>query len=168
MSRISRRSFLAGAGGLAVGAGAFGAGFGVAAGTDGDPPTGSRVPFHGAHQAGITADPTPARGLAAAFTVLADDRAHLTETFRELSDEVEGLMDGRPIQVRDPAYPPTDSGILGPDPPPDDLSVIVSVGASLFDEPLRARRPQARASWWRCRSWRTTGSTPTAPTATCC
>ena len=28
MSRISRRSFLAGAGGLAVGAGAFGAGFG--------------------------------------------------------------------------------------------------------------------------------------------
>ncbi len=133
MSRISRRTFLAGAGGLAVGAGAFGAGFGVAAGTEDGPPTGSHVTFHGAHQAGITADPTPARGLAAAFTVIADDRAHLAETFRELSDEVQGLMEGRPIEVRDPAYPPADSGILGPDPPADDLSVVVSVGASLFD-----------------------------------
>ena len=143
-SRISRRSFLAGAGGLAVGAGAFGAGFAVAAGTDDGPPTGRRVPFHGPHQAGITVDPTPARGLAAAFTVIADDRAHLAETLRELSDEIEGLMDGRPIEVRDPAYPPTDSGILGPEPPPDDLSVVVSVGASLFDGRygLADRRPR--------------------------
>jgi deferrochelatase/peroxidase EfeB len=128
-SRISRRAFLAGAGGIAVGAGAFGAGYGVAAGTDDPGAPGRRVPFHGAHQAGITVEPTPARGLAAAFTVIADDRAHLAETFRELSDEVEGLMDGHPILVRDPAYPPADSGILGPEPPPDDLSVVVSVGA---------------------------------------
>jgi deferrochelatase/peroxidase EfeB len=144
MTRISRRSFLAGAGGLAVGAGAFGAGFGVASGTDDGPPTGRRVPFHGAHQTGITVEPTPARGLAAAFTMIADDRAHVEETFRELSDEVQGLMDGRPIQVRDPAYPPVDSGILGPEPTPDDLSVIVSVGASLFDGRygLADRRPR--------------------------
>ena len=144
MSRLSRRAFLAGAGGLAVGAGAFGAGFGLAAGTEDGPPTGGRVPFHGAHQAGITVEPTPARGLAAAFTVIADDRAHLEETFRELSDEIEGLMDGRPIPVRDPAYPPADSGILGPEPPPDDLSVVVSVGASLFDGRygLADRRPR--------------------------
>ncbi|MGE3235937.1 MAG: Dyp-type peroxidase domain-containing protein, partial [Thermoleophilia bacterium] len=143
MSRISRRSFLAGAGGLAVGAGAFGAGFGLAAGTEGGPPAGSHVAFHGAHQAGITADPTPARGLAAAFTVIADDRAHLAETLRDLSDEVQGLMEGRPIEVRDPAYPPADSGILGPEPPADDLSVVVSVGASLFDGRygLADRRP---------------------------
>jgi deferrochelatase/peroxidase EfeB len=134
VTRISRRTFLAGAGGLAVGAGAFGAGFGLAAGTDDGTPNGSRVPFHGVHQAGITVHPTPARGLAAAFTLIADDRAHVRETFRELSDEVEGLMEGRPIPVRDPAYPPADSGILGPEPPPDDLSIIVSVGASLFDD----------------------------------
>jgi deferrochelatase/peroxidase EfeB len=144
MARLSRRAFLAGAGGLAVGAGAFGAGFGLAAGTDGGAPTGRRVPFHGAHQAGITVEPTPARGLAAAFTVIADDRAHLAETLRELSDEIEGLMDGRAIEVRDPAYPPADSGILGPQPAPDDLSIVLSVGASLFDERfgLADRRPR--------------------------
>ncbi|HTI35013.1 MAG TPA: hypothetical protein VL422_15160, partial [Miltoncostaea sp.] len=61
MSKLSRRAFLAGAGGLAVGAGAFGAGFGLAAGTEDGPPSGGRVPFHGAHQAGITVEPTPAR-----------------------------------------------------------------------------------------------------------
>ena len=144
MDAISRRAFLAGAGGLAVGAGAFGAGYGLAAGSDPGPPTGGRVDFHGAHQAGITVDPTPARGLAAAFTLIARDRGHVVETFRELSDEVEGLMTGRPIEVRDPAYPPTDSGILGPHPPPDDLSVVVSVGASLFDGRfgLADRRPR--------------------------
>ena len=145
MAQISRRAFLAGAGGLAVGVGAFGAGYGLAAETeDAGPPTGRRVEFRGVHQAGITVDPTPARGLAAAFTLIADDRAHVAETFRELSDEIEGLMTGRAIEVRDPAFPPTDSGILGPDPPPDDLSIVVSVGASLFDDRygLADRRPR--------------------------
>jgi len=144
MSGISRRAFLAGAGGIAAGAAGFGVGYGVASGAEDPAPTGRRVPFHGEHQAGITVEPTPARGLAAAFTMIADDRAHVAETFRELSDEVEGLMDGRPIPVRDPAYPPVDSGILGPEPPADDLSVVVSVGASLFDDRygLADRRPR--------------------------
>ena len=141
---VSRRAFLAGAGGVAVGAGAFGAGFGVgASGGDGSAPAGGFVAFRGPHQAGITVHPAPARGLMAAFTVLVRDRAHLAETFRELSDEVEGLMQGHPIEARDPAFPPTDSGILGPTPAPDDLSVVVSVGASLFDGRygLADRRP---------------------------
>ena len=64
--------------------------------------------------------------------------------FRELSDEIEGLMTGAPSRSSDPAYPPIDSGILGPDPPPDDLSIVVSVGASLFDGRygLADRRPR--------------------------
>ncbi len=79
----------------------------------------------------------------AAFTVLASDRAELAELLRELTDEIRGLMAGRPPEPRDPAFPPVDSGILGPEPHPDDLTVVVSVGASLFDDRygLEDRRP---------------------------
>jgi deferrochelatase/peroxidase EfeB len=144
--RFSRREFLAGAGGLAVGAAAGGLAVGAsqeqAAGADS--PHLEFVPFEGAHQTGITSQPVPAQGLMASFTVLATDRAHLREMFRELTDEIRGLMAGEPPEQRDSAYPPTDSGILGPTPAPDDLSVIVSVGASLFDDRygLADRRPR--------------------------
>jgi deferrochelatase/peroxidase EfeB len=144
--RFSRREFLAGAGGLAVGAAAGGLAVGAsqeqAAGADS--PHLEFVPFEGAHQTGITSQPVPAQGLMASFTVLATDRAHLREMFRELTDEIRGLMAGEPPEQRDSAYPPTDSGILGPTPAPDDLSVIVSVGASLFDDRygLAERRPR--------------------------
>jgi len=131
--RISRRAFIAGAGGIAVGAGAFGAGWATGGGSEAAAATGRRLAFRGPHQIGITTHPSPARGLMAAFTVLARDRPHLEEMFRDLSDEVDGLMTGRPIEQRDPAFPPTDSGILGPEPIADDLSIVVSVGASLFD-----------------------------------
>jgi deferrochelatase/peroxidase EfeB len=92
------------------------------------------VRFDGRHQAGITADPVPALGLMASFTVVAPDRAALRELLRDLTDEIRGLMSGEAPQQRAPAYPPVDSGILGETPPPDDLSIVVSVGASLFDE----------------------------------
>ena len=130
---ISRRAFLAGAGGVAVGGGLLAG----AACSGGSPATAAPVRFigfHGAHQAGITAHPVPACGLMASFSVLAGDRAELAEMLRELSDEIAGLMEGHPPETRDPAFPPTDSGILGPEPAPDNLTVVVSVGASLFDD----------------------------------
>lgn len=134
--RVSRREFLAAGGGIAVGAAAGGIAVGVsqeqAAGAD--EPHLAFVPFEGAHQTGITAHPVPAQGLMASFTVLASDRRHLQDMFRELTDEIRGLMAGVPPEQRDSAYPPTDSGILGPTPAPDDLSIIASVGASLFDD----------------------------------
>lgn len=143
---ISRRAFLATAGTIAFGAGAIAAGCegddGRAAGEEGPPL--AFIPFRGAHQAGITSHPAPAIGLMASFTVLARDRAELTGMLDDLTDEIEGLMSGRPPVTRDPAFPPTDSGILGPDPAPDNLSVVVSVGASLFDERygLADRKPR--------------------------
>ena len=135
MSRggISRRAFLAGAGGAAVGGGLLAASCG--GGSDGGPAAeAGRVPFAGPHQAGITLEPAPATGLVASFTVLARDRAELRDLLRDLTDEIAGLMEGRPPEVRDRAYPPADSGILGPQPAPDNLAVVVSVGASLFDD----------------------------------
>jgi deferrochelatase/peroxidase EfeB len=132
--RISRRAFLAGAGGAAVGGGLLAAACSGGGGAEETAPAPRFVAFHGAHQAGITAHPVPASGLMASFSVLAGDRAELAETLRELSDEIAGLMEGHPPETRDPAYPPADSGVLGPEPAPDNLSVVVSVGASLFDD----------------------------------
>ncbi len=102
------------------------------------------VPFEGAHQTGITALPVPAQGLVASFTCTTRDRARLKTTLQELTDEIRGLMAGNPPETRDPAYPPVDSGILGEKPPPDNLSVVVSVGASLFDDRfgLADRKPK--------------------------
>ena len=136
MSRggVSRRAFLAGAGGAAVGGGLLAAA--ACGGSDGGDGAGDArfVPFAGAHQAGITLEPAPATALMAAFSVLASDREELRALLRDLSDEIAGLMEGRPPEARDPAYPPVDSGILGADPAADNLTVVVSVGASLFDD----------------------------------
>ena len=141
---ISRRAFLAGAGGLAIGAGA-----GALAASardeapDPDAPPLGFIPFHGPHQAGVTSLPSPSIGLMAAFTVVAPGRAGLRRMLEDLTDEIDGLMAGRPVETRDPSYPPADSGLLGPEPAPDNLAVVVSVGASLFDGRfgLAARRP---------------------------
>ena len=133
---VSRREFLAGAGGIAVGAAAGGLVVGASQGSAADSEALDLrfIPFPGEHQAGITAEPTPARGLMASFTVVASSRERLQETLQELTQEIRGLMAGVPPVQRDSAFPPTDSGILGPAPAADDLSIVVSVGASLFDE----------------------------------
>ncbi|MGH3774672.1 MAG: Dyp-type peroxidase [Pseudonocardiaceae bacterium] len=143
--QVSRRGFLAGGlgtGAALVGAGAL-AGCSSSSDASGEQPDARYVPFEGAHQTGITAMPVPARGLMAAFSVQVSDREGLRRLFTELTDEIRSLMTGRPIEQRDPTYPPLDSGILGASPPADDLSVVVSVGSSLFDARfgLAERRP---------------------------
>jgi deferrochelatase/peroxidase EfeB len=64
---------------------------------------------------------------------------------RALSTEAERLMSGEPYEDRDPAYPPLHTGTVGNPAPPADLSVVVSVGASLFDDRygLADRKPLA-------------------------
>jgi deferrochelatase/peroxidase EfeB len=143
---LSRRHFLAGglAGTAAVATGCSeGERARTAAGSPGD---GRRapeyLPFRGAHQVGIT-HPANEQGLLAAFTVTAEDRTELAEMFASLSGEIEHLMAGEPYEERDPAYPALHTGAIGNPPPPADLSVVVSVGASLFDDRYRLadRRP---------------------------
>lgn len=132
---ISRRSFVTGA--LGTGA-VVGAGAALAGCSRGekppDAPQSGLVPFEGPHQTGITALPIPEQGLVASFNVHTKDREGLKATLQKLTDEIRGLMAGRPPEIRDPEYPPVDSGILGDKPPADNLSVVVGVGASLFDD----------------------------------
>jgi deferrochelatase/peroxidase EfeB len=135
---ISRRGFVTGA--LSAGAGAaVGVGATMAL-TDssggerrhGRPPA-AFIPFEGPHQAGITTLPIPEQGLMASFNLQTRDRAGLRATLESITDEIRGLMAGKPPEVRGPAYPPVDSGILGDKPPPDDLSILVGLGSSVFD-----------------------------------
>jgi deferrochelatase/peroxidase EfeB len=108
------------------------------------PPRPAFVPFEGAHQSGITTLPIPEQGLVASFNAHTPNRHGLIAMLRELTEEIRALMAGQPPQTRDPAYPPVDSGILGDKPPADNLSILLGVGASLFDERfgLADRKPQ--------------------------
>ncbi|HEX5096383.1 MAG TPA: iron uptake transporter deferrochelatase/peroxidase subunit [Acidimicrobiia bacterium] len=106
-------------------------------------PGGERVPFHGVHQSGVL-QAAPAAGIVVALDSQAKDRAELDEAFRALSDETRRVMDGTAPEERDPSFPPSDSGVLGDVSHPAALSVIVGVGASLFDERygLASRKPR--------------------------
>lgn len=96
-------------------------------------PTASYLPFRGTHQVGITTG-DQSTGLLAAFDLVADDREELEETFVALTEEIERIMSGLPYEERDPAFPALYTGTVGNPPPPSNLSIVVSVGASLFDD----------------------------------
>jgi deferrochelatase/peroxidase EfeB len=141
-ARLGRRAFL---GSAALGSAALGAAALAGCTNDGSggPEPGRQVPFLGDHQPGID---TPAAqfGLLAAFNLVAGDRARLARSLRDLTDEARGLMEARPPERRDTAFPPAETGILGPDGRTDGLSVTLSVGASLFDDRfgLADRKPK--------------------------
>ena len=83
----------------------------------------------------------------AAFDVVADDRTELAELFSGLSVEIERVMTGMPYEEREPAFPALYTGTVGNPPPPANLSVVVAVGSSLFDERfgLGNRKPATHA-----------------------
>ncbi|MFC9326813.1 Dyp-type peroxidase [Kitasatospora sp. NPDC057015] len=116
------------AGALALGAGPAAARAGAAQRSDA-----GFVPFHGVHQAGITT-PAPAYASFVSYQVTATDRPALEALFRTLTARIRFLASGGTPPDFGPAAPPSDSGILGPVLPTDDLTVTVGVGASLFDD----------------------------------
>ena len=91
-------------------------------------------PFYGQHQAGILT-PQQASMMLVAFDVLASDKADLERLFRLLTTRFAFLTTGGPApDTPNPRLPPMDSGILGAYIAPDNLTMTLSVGASLFDE----------------------------------
>ena len=108
----------------------------------GDPALESQ-PFYGPHQAGVVT-PQPAAGLLAAFDVLADNRNDLERLLRTLTARIAFLTKGGDVPVLDQKLPPAESGLLGPRILPDDLTITVAIGASLFDQRfgLAAHRPR--------------------------
>ncbi|HKE76700.1 MAG TPA: Dyp-type peroxidase, partial [Acidimicrobiales bacterium] len=71
--------------------------------------------------------------------------AGVRATLAALTTEIDRLMSGHRYPERGPEFPPLYTGAVGNPPPPADLSVVVSVGASLFDDRygLADRRPRA-------------------------
>lgn len=95
--------------------------------------TRERNAWFGEHQPGVVT-PRPAAGMIVAFDVLASNRQDLERLLRTLDERIRFLMAGGAVPPLDPKLPPADSGILGPVVIPDNLTVTVSVGDSLFDE----------------------------------
>ncbi len=95
-------------------------------------PSEDTVPFFGIHQAGIIT-PVPASALMVAFDTTAKTKADLVRLFQTLSEHIQFLMAGGTPKLRDPKFPPSDSGILGSVVVPNNLTITVAVGESLFN-----------------------------------
>jgi deferrochelatase/peroxidase EfeB len=145
-SGLTRRSFLRGtaAAGLA-GASArslLGRDEALADTRGGGTPQSSVIPFSGDHQAGIATPPQPV-GTFVSFDVTAADPRQLTDLFRTLTSRARFLTEGGTQPRSRSGSTRPDNGILGPEAVPDNLTITVAVGASLFDGRygLGARKP---------------------------
>lgn len=131
----SRRHVLMGLGAGAVGAMAP---FAVVAQQVNDAPHGDagtaaqRVAFYGPHQAGITTQ-RPAAGIVASFDLAVTSLDDFERLMRGLTERAVFLTQGGAVPERDPKLPPADSGLLGPVVAPDNQTITVSLGNSLFE-----------------------------------
>lgn len=136
----ARRSFVrtalgAGAAGAVLAGGGFALGEsgGTAEARSANADSRAKVPFHGAHQAGIVT-PAPAAATFVSLDVIADDRKGLTDLLKTITERARFLTSGGAPADLGVGAPPSDNGILGPEVPSDGLTVTVGVGASLFDD----------------------------------
>jgi deferrochelatase/peroxidase EfeB len=90
------------------------------------------VPFDGIHQAGILTPPQMQATLASLDSI-APTRLYLQEALQALSTRARELCQGGAYPLRSLDEPPFDSGVLGTDIAPDDLTVTIAFGSSLFD-----------------------------------
>jgi deferrochelatase/peroxidase EfeB len=90
------------------------------------------VPFYGPNQAGIATAPQTAATFLS-LDVTAANLGELTELFRALTARAAFLTAGGTPPPDPPNAAPSDDRLLGPTVLPDDLTVTVAVGASLFD-----------------------------------
>jgi deferrochelatase/peroxidase EfeB len=102
-----------------------------------------QIAFNGRHQAGIL-NPAPVDATLVALDSVAPNRAVLAQALQVLSQRARQLTQGGIIPLLEAEQPPADSGILGPYNAPDELTVTIGFGASLFDDRygLPAHRPK--------------------------
>jgi deferrochelatase/peroxidase EfeB len=103
----------------------------------------TRVAFDAEHQAGILTR-AQAQATFVALDSIAPDRSTLVAALRDLSIRARSLTQGDTVGAEELDDPPPDSGILGPINAPDELTVTIAFGASLFDGRygLQALRPR--------------------------
>jgi deferrochelatase/peroxidase EfeB len=138
--KIDRRRFLAGS---ALTLGAVAASASKAEAPADPPPIAAlkqRIPFDGAHQAGVLHEPRDAVVLASMDSIAAD-RSKLSNALQALSSRARELTQGSQLRIGEVDEPPLDSGALGTDIDPDALTVTMGFGASLFDDRYGLSRP---------------------------
>lgn len=139
---LLRGALASGAAGLVAGNAAPGQGDGARRRSLESQQSAHRVPFHGAHQAGVLED-ARRRTAVVSCDVVASSRREVTDLLRHLTDRARMLSVGDAPPDVGITGPPADSGVLGPAPPSDGPLITVGVGPSLFDERfgLREKKP---------------------------
>ncbi|MEO5899080.1 MAG: iron uptake transporter deferrochelatase/peroxidase subunit [Ilumatobacteraceae bacterium] len=87
----------------------------------------------GDHQPGVIT-PAPEHALIAAFDTTAANIGELRALFKALADETDALASRTIPTSNNDLLPPPDNGILGYTAVPDDLTITLGLGASLFDD----------------------------------
>jgi deferrochelatase/peroxidase EfeB len=103
----------------------------------------TRVAFDAEHQAGILTR-AQAQASFVALDSIAPNRSTLVAALQNLSTRARSLTQGDTVGAEELDDPPPDSGTLGPFNAPDQLTVTIAFGASLFDGRygLQALRPR--------------------------